>query len=116
MQKYMYISCFSDTCTNIRFRFFRTRENGLTYYRASAIPVALVKHENGIESERYTPIKGYKATLGCYKRASKTALEMARRELEVFINEAVQALENDGFTPGVFDVYSISQSIVCEVI
>lgn len=114
MQKYIYISCFSDTCTNIRFKFFRTRENGVTYYKASAIPVELVRRENGIEFERYTPISGYKATLGSCKRASKTALEMARRELEVFITEAVQALENDGFKPGVFDAYAISQNIDCE--
>lgn len=113
--KNIYINCFSDTCNNIRFRFFRTRENGVTYYRASAIPVELVKRENGVEFERYTPISGYKATLGSCKRASKTALEKARRELEVFINEAVQALENDGFKAGVFDAYTISQNIDCEV-
>lgn len=114
--KNIYINCFSDTCNKIRFRFCRTRESGLTYYTASAIPVELVRLEKGIEFERYTPISGYKATLGSCKRASKTALERARRELEVFINEAVQALENDGFTPGMFDAYKIAQNIECEVL
>lgn len=114
--KNIYINCFSDTCNKIRFRFCRTRENGITYYRASAIPVELVRLENGIEFERYTPISGYKATLGSCKRASKTTVEKARRELEVFINKAVQALENNGFTPGVFDAYGIAQNIECEVL
>ena len=66
--------------------------------------------------ERYTAYTRYKATLGSCKRASKTALEMARRELEVFVTEAMQALENDGFTPGVFDAYDIAQNIECEVL
>ena len=114
--KNIYINCFSDTCNKIRFRFCRSRENGITYYRASAIPVELVRLENGIEFERYTPISGYKATLGSCKRASKTALEKARRELEVFVTEAMQALENDGFTPGMFDAHDITQNIECEVL
>lgn len=113
--KSIYINCFSDTCNKIRFRFYRTRENGVTYYRASAIPIELVKRENGVVFERYTAYTGYKATLGICKRASKTALELARSELEVFITEAVQALENDGFKPGFFDAYAISQYIDCEV-
>ena len=115
--KSVYVNCFSNTCNKIRFRFCRTRENGVTYYRASAIPVELVKRENGIVFERYTAYSGYKATLGSCNRASKkTTLELARRKLEVFVNEAMQALENDGFTPGVFDAYSIAQNIDCEVL
>lgn len=114
--KSVYVNCFSDTCNKIRLNFCRTRENGVTYYRASAIPVELVRRENGIEFERYTPNSGYKATLCSCKRASKTTLETARRELEVFITEAVQALENDGFTHEVFDAYGIAQNIECEVL
>lgn len=114
--KSVYVNCFSDTCNKLRFKFFRIRDNGVTYYRASAMPVELVRLENGIEFERYTPSSGYKATLGSCKRASKTTLEMARLELEVFITEAVQALENDGFAPGVFDAYGIAQNIECEVL
>ena len=113
--KSVYVNCFSDTCNKIRFKFIRTRENGTTYYRASAIPVELVKRENGVVFEHYTAYTGYKATLGSCKRASKTALELARRELEVFVTEAMQALENDGFAPGVFDAYNIANTIDCEV-
>lgn len=113
--KSVYVNCFSDTCNKIRFKFFRTRENGLTYYRASAIPVEFFERENGVVFEHYTAYTGYTATVGSCKRASKTALELARRELEVFITEAMQALENDGFTPGVFDAYKIANIIDCEV-
>lgn len=115
MQKNVYVRCFSNTCNNIRFSFYRMRENNITYYRASATPVEVVKRENGIVFERYSPVAGYKATLGSAARASKKALEMARRELVVFIAEAMQALENDGFTPGFFDAYDIAQTIDCEV-
>lgn len=114
--KSIYVSCFSDTCNKIRFSFYRTRENGVTYYRASAVPIELVEHENGVVFERYTAYEGYKATIGICKRASKTALETARLALEVFVTEAMQALENDGFTPGVFDAYAIAQTINCEVL
>lgn len=114
--KSVYVDCFSDTCNKIRFRFCRKRENGVTYYRASAIPVELVKRENGVVLEHYPAYAGYKATLGSCKRASKTTLEMARRELETFVTSAMQALENDGFIPGVFDAYSIAQNIDCEVL
>lgn len=116
MQRYVYVHCFSDTCDNIRFSFYRTRENDRTYYRASAVPVELVKRENGIVYKRYAPVNGYRATLGNASRASKTALELARRELETFIVEAMQALENDGFMPGVFDAYDIAQNIECEAL
>lgn len=111
----IYVSCFSDTCNNIGVSFFRNRENGMTYYRASVCPIELVQRENGVSFERYNPMDCYKATLVSCKRATKTALETARRELVVFINEAMQALENDGFTPGVFDAYDIAQNIDCEV-
>lgn len=113
--KNVYVSCFSDTCNNIRVRFFRTRKNGLTFYRASACPVCVIHRESGVCFEQYNPADGYKATLVSCKRATKTALETARRELETFINEAFQALENDGFTPGVYDAYIIAQNIDCEV-
>lgn len=116
MQNYVYVRCFSDTCNNIRFSFYRTRENGRTYYRASAVPVELVKRENGIVFERYFPATGYKATVGSARRASKTALETARRELVTFVLEVMQAFENDGFTPGVFDAYEIAQNIDCEAL
>lgn len=111
----IYVNCFSDTCNSIRFRFYRTRENSLTYYRASAIPIELVERENGVVFERYTAYTGYKATLVSCKRATKTALETARRNLEAFITEAMQALENDGFTPGLFNAYDIAHNIDCEV-
>lgn len=114
--KSVYVNCFSDTCNKIRFKFCRTRENGITYYRASAIPVELVERENGVVFEHYTASTGYKATIGSCKRASKTSLELARRELVVFITEAMQALENDGFTPGLFDAWSIANTIDCEVV
>lgn len=114
--KSVYVNCFSDTCNKIRFKFCRTRENGTTYYRASAIPIDFIKLENGVVLEHYTTHTGYKATLGSCKRASKTALELARNELVVFITEAMQALENDGFAPGVFDAYSIANTIDCEVL
>lgn len=114
--KSVYVNCFSDTCNKIRFKFCRTRDNGITYYRASAIPVELVKRENGVVFERYTATTGYKATIGSCKRASKTALELARRDLEIFVTEAMQALENDGFNPGVFDAYDIAKTIECEVL
>lgn len=112
----VYVNCFSDRCNKIRFKLCRTRENGVTYYRASAIPVELVERENGVVFERYTAYSGYKATLCSCKRATKTALETARRELVFFIDEAMQALENDGFTPGLFDAYDIAHNIDCEVL
>lgn len=108
----VYVNCFSDTCNKIRFKLCRTRENGVTYYRASIVPVELVERENGVVFERYTAYSGYKATLCSCKRASITA----RLALEAFITEATQALENDGFTPGLFDVYDIAQNIDCEVL
>lgn len=112
----VYVNCFSDTCNKIRFKLCRTRENGVTYYRASAVPVELVERENGVVFEHYTAYSGYKATLCSCKRASRTALETARLALETFITEAMQALENDGFTPGLFDSYDIAQNIDCEVL
>lgn len=112
----VYVNCFSDRCNKIRFKLCRTRENGVTYYRASIMPLELVERENGVVFERYTAYSGYKATLCTCKRASRTALETARRALEAFITEAMQALENDGFTPGVFDAYKIAQNVDCEVL
>lgn len=113
--KSAYVNCFSAKCNKIRFKLCRTRDNGVTYYRASAIPVELIERENGVVFERYTSFSGYKATLYSCKRASRTALETARLALEYFITEAMQALENDGFTPGVFDAHAIAQNIDCEV-
>lgn len=87
----------------------------MTIYRASAMPVKINEPIKGLVCTEFVPSTGYSATVGSAKRASNTALALARKELEVFINEAAQSLENDGFTLAPFDAFDIAQTIECEV-
>ena len=115
MQKVINVRCYSTTCNYVSFSFSRTRINGMTIYRASVIPVKINEPINGIVCTEFVPSTGYSATVGSSKRASNTALAQTRKELEVFINEAAQALENNGFTLAPFDAFDIAQTIECEV-
>ena len=115
-----YIDCRNSKYDKIRVTFWRTRYDGSTIYKGSAVPCA-VDTRHGFACETYEPHNGYKFTLVVAKRASRKAEDRARVELQCFINRALELLADDGFETVLSGfslnaaVTDIAKSIECEV-
>lgn len=91
-----YIDCCSSEYDKIRITFWRTRDNGMTIYKASVTPCRVEKID-GITWETSVPQNGYKYTLNTVKRASRKAEDSARVEMKLFIHRALDLLADEGF-------------------
>lgn len=115
-----YIDCRSSEYDKIRVTFWRTRNDGLTIYKASVTPCR-VETIDGITWETCEPINGYKYTLKAVKRASKKAEDSARIEMKWFIHRAIDLLAGNGYDTAMCgkdladEVINIIKSIDCEV-
>lgn len=115
-----YIDCLDSAHDKIRVTFWRTRQDGLTLYKAAVTPCKVEKID-GITWETCEPITGYRYTLKAVKRASKKAEDSARVEMQWFIHRALDLLAGNGFETSLCGrdladkVIDIVKSIECEV-
>lgn len=115
-----YIESRNATYDNIRVTFWRTRQDGLTLYKASITPCK-VEQSFGLACETYDPVNGYQFTLNAVKRASRKAEDSARVELQWFVHRALDLLAGNGFETLLHGndlnavINDIVTSIECEV-
>lgn len=111
-----YIDCRNDKYDKIRVAFWRTRFDGRTLYKASAMPCK-VDTNCGFTCETCEPMNGYQCTLKSVKRASRKAEDSARVEMQWFIHRALDLLACNGFETAISgkDLADIVKSIECEV-
>ena len=115
-----YIDCRDSEYDKIRVTFWRTRQDGMTLYKASVIPCS-VESSYGIVCETCEPMKGYQYTLNAVKRASRKAEDRARVEMQWYIHRALDLLAGNGFETVLHGkdladrVIDIVKSIECEV-
>ena len=115
-----YIDCRNSEHEKIRVTFWRTRQDGLTLYKASVTP-CLVETIDGITWETCEPIKGYHYTLKAVKRASRKAEDGARVEMQWFVHRALDLLAGNGFETVLCgkdladNIIDIVKSIECEI-
>lgn len=115
-----YIDCRNSDYDKIRVTFWRTRQDGLTLYKAAVTP-CMVETFDGITWETYKLYNGYSYTLKAVKRASRKAEDSARVEMQWFIHRAIDLLAGNGFETVLCGKYladrviDIVKSIECEV-
>lgn len=116
-----YIECRNAEYDKIRIKFWRTRWDGMTLYKASVTPCK-VETTHGITCETYEPVNGYSYTLNAVKRASRNAEDSARVQLQWFIHRALELLADYGFRTFLYGqdlaalIIDICRSIECEVL
>ena len=119
MKRY-YIECRNAEYDKIRVTFWRTRDNGMTLYKASVMPCK-VESKYGLTCETCEPMNGYQYTLKDVKRASRKAEDSARVEMNWFVNRALDLLAGNGFETVLHGkdladrVTDIVKAIECEV-
>lgn len=115
-----YIDCRNSEYDKIRVTFWRTRQDGLTLYKASVTPCR-VETIDGITWETLVPQNGYQYTLKAVKRASRKAEESSRVEMQWFIHRALGLVAGNGFETAMCGkdladkVIDIVKSIDCEI-
>ena len=115
-----YIECRDAEYDKIRVAFWRTRNDGMTMYRASVTPCK-VETKYGLTWYTFEPMNGYQYTLKAVKRASKNAEDSARVEMQWCIHRALDLLAGNGFETFLCGkdladrVTDIVKSIDCEV-
>lgn len=115
-----YIECRNAEYDKIRVKFWRTRWDGMTLYKASVTPCR-VETTHGLTFETFEPMNGYTYTLTRVKRASRKAEDSARVDMQWFIHRALDLLADDGFKTILCGrdladrVIDIVKSIECEV-
>ena len=115
-----YIDCRDSENYKIRVTFWRTRQDGLTLYKAAITPCR-VETIDGITWDTLLPQSGYQYTLKAVKRASRKAEDGARVEMQCFIHRALDLLAGNGFDTVLHGkeladrVIDVVKSIDCEV-
>ena len=115
-----YIDCRNPEYDKIRVAFWRTRQDGITFYKAAITPCKVVSRY-GLTCETFEPNIGYQYTLNAVKRASRNAEASARVELVWFVNRALDLLACNGFETVLNGrdlsnaLIDIVKSIECEV-
>lgn len=115
-----YIDCRNPEYDKIKVTFWRTRQDGITLYKASVTPCK-VETRYGLICETFEPQNGYTYTLTSVKRASRNAEDSARVELVWLVNRALDLLAGNGFETVLNGrdlsnaVIDIVRSIECEV-
>lgn len=115
-----YIDCLDSEHDKIRVTFWRTRQNGLTLYKASMTPCKF-ETTHGLTCETFDPMNGYQYTLKAVKRASRKAEDSARVELQWFFHRALDLLAGNGFKTFLCGrdlsalITDVCRSIECEV-
>ena len=115
-----YIDCSNAEYDKIRVAFWRTRQDGMTLYKAAITPCK-VQSRYGLKCETFEPMNGYTYTLKAVKRASKKAEDSARVDLQLFVHRALDLLAGNGFDTVLNGrdlsnaVIDIVRSIECEV-
>ena len=115
-----YIECRNPEYDKIRVAFWRTRQDGITLYKAAITPCK-VESCCGFTFERFEPNIGYQYTLNAVKRASRNAEDSARVDFVWFVNRALDLLAGIGFETVLNGrdlsnaIIDIVKSIECEV-